>query len=133
MNIEHMALNVTDPIHQADWFVQHLGMRVVRCVGEPPYTRFIADESGRVVLELYAHRKAPVPDYADLDPLVVHIAFSTADVPGTRDRLLAAGAKTASEINRTPAGDEMMFLRDPWGLAIQLVKRAKPLLEPANS
>jgi len=129
MNIEHFALNVSDPIRMADWYMTHLGLRVVRCLGEPPYTRFLADEAGRVVVELYAHRKAPLPDYAALDPLVLHIAFACADVPGTRARLLGVGATAAGDITRTPEGDEMTFLRDPWGVALQLVKRARPLLE----
>jgi catechol 2,3-dioxygenase-like lactoylglutathione lyase family enzyme len=129
MNIEHVALNVVDPIRMADWYMSHLGMRVLRCVSEPPYTRFLADESGRVVVELYGHRKAPVPDYAALDPLVLHIAFATEDVAAERQRLLKVGASSAGDIARTPAGDEMVFLRDPWGVALQLVKRARPLLE----
>jgi hypothetical protein len=28
----------------------------------------------------------------------------------------------------TPAGDQLAMLRDPWGVAIQLVKRAQPLM-----
>jgi hypothetical protein len=28
----------------------------------------------------------------------------------------------------TPAGDELVMLRDPWGVALQLVKRAQPML-----
>src|SRR4051794_8118997 len=109
MNIEHLAINVTDPIRMADWYTVNLRMRTVRCVGEPPFTRFLADESGRVVLEIYGHRRAPVPDYGALDPLVLHIAFSTDDVAGTRERLLAAGATSAGEITRTHAGDEITF------------------------
>jgi hypothetical protein len=27
-----------------------------------------------------------------------------------------------------PAGDEMLILRDPWDLPLQLVKRAEPML-----
>jgi catechol 2,3-dioxygenase-like lactoylglutathione lyase family enzyme len=131
MNIEHLALNVSDPIRQADWYIAHLGMQVVRSIAEPPFTRFLADESRRVVLEFYAHQRAPVPDYAALDPLVFHIAFVSADLPSTRGRLLAAGATPAGDITVTPAGDEMVFLRDPWGVAVQLVKRARPLLETA--
>jgi glyoxylase I family protein len=128
MNIEHIALNVTDPVRMADWYVSHLGMRVVRRVEEAPFTRFLADESGRVVLELYGQRRAPVPDYASLDVMVLHIAFSATDIAGTRERLLAAGATSAADITCTPSGDEMTFMRDPWGLALQLVKRSKPLL-----
>jgi hypothetical protein len=60
--------------------------------------------------------------------LPFHIAFVTADVSGTLRRLLDAGAKGAGEVTITPAGDEMVLLRDPWGVALQLVKRAAPLL-----
>src|SRR5438445_13647185 len=103
-------------------------MRVVRSLSEAPFTHFVADGSGRVVVEMYGHTKAPVPDYRALDPLVFHIAFVTADVRGTLERLLAAGATTAGDVTITPTGDEMTFLRDPWGMALQLVKRAAPLM-----
>src|SRR3954451_21062892 len=101
-------------------------MRVVRSLTEAPFTHFLADGSGRVVVELYGHDKAPVPDYASMDPLVFHIAFVSDDVGRTLRRLLAAGATGAGEVTVTPAGDEMLFLRDPWGVALQLVKRASP-------
>ncbi len=134
MNIEHFALNVPEPAAAANWYVRHLGMRVVRALSESPFTHFLADESGRVVVELYGHPKAAVPDYRAMDPLVFHIAFVAADVGGTRARLLAAGATSAGEVTVTPAGDEMTFLRDPWGVALQFVRRATPLLgQPQNS
>ena len=128
MNIEHFALNVPDPVAAAAWYVRHLGMRVVRSLTEAPFTHFLADESGRVVIEMYGHTKAPVPDYKSMDPLVFHIAFVTADVRGTREVLLAAGATGAGDVTITATGDEMTFLRDPWGVASWLVNRALPLL-----
>jgi catechol 2,3-dioxygenase-like lactoylglutathione lyase family enzyme len=128
VNIEHFALNVPEPAAAAAWYVRHLGMRVVRALTESPFTHFLADESGRVVVEIYRHPKAQVPDYGVMDPLVFHIAFVTADVSGTRGRLLAAGASSAGEVTLTPVGDEMTFLRDPWGVPLQLVRRATPLL-----
>jgi len=127
MNIEHVALNVTDPIALANWYVKHLGMKIVRQVDVAPHTRFIADESGRTVLEIY-RQKAPVPDYASQDPMVLHVAFIAPDIRATRDRLLAAGATVAKDVHTIPEGDEMAFLHDPWGVVIQLVKRAKPLM-----
>jgi glyoxylase I family protein len=129
MNIEHVALNVADPVAMADWYVRHLGMKAVRRITEAPHTHFLADESGRVVVELYHQTKAPVPDYAAIDPFVLHIAFSAADVHKERDRLLSVGATSAGDVTRTPAGDDMTFLRDPWGVVVQLVKRARPLVE----
>jgi catechol 2,3-dioxygenase-like lactoylglutathione lyase family enzyme len=128
VNIEHVALNVPDPAAAAEWYARHLGMCVVRSLHEAPFTHFLADTSGRVVVEMYGHAKAPVPDYARMDPLVFHIAFTTEDIRGTRERLLAAGGSSAGEVAITPVGDEMTFLRDPWGVPLQLVKRATPLM-----
>ena len=129
MNIEHIALNVADPVAMADWYTRHLGMRVARAIPSATNTHFLADESGRVVVEIYHHTKAPVPDYRSMDPLMLHIAFVADDMKTIRDRLLKAGATGGEEIAVTPAGDELAMLRDPWGVAIQLVKRARPLVE----
>jgi glyoxylase I family protein len=128
MNIEHVALNVADPVAMADWYVKNLGMRVLRALNASPFTHFLADGSGRTVLELYRHEKAPVPDYRAMDPLVLHIAFLAEDVAAEQRRLLLAGATTAAEATRTPAGDVLAMLRDPWGVCVQLVKRQQALV-----
>ena len=41
---------------------------------------------------------------------------------------MAAGAKIAEDYFTNPAGDELVMLRDPWGVGLQLVKRAVPML-----
>lgn len=132
MNIEHFALNIAEPVAAAEWYIRHLGLRVLRALTESPFTHFLADGAGRTVVEIYAHPKASVPDYRAMDPLIFHIAFATVDVRGERQRLLAAGATSAGEVTETPAGDVMTFLRDPWGVPLQLVKRAAPLLPAAR-
>jgi glyoxylase I family protein len=129
MNIEHVALNVADPVALADWYVRHLGMRIVRQVDAGPRTRFLADSAGRTVLEVY-RQQAPVPDYFGMDPMVLHVAFKVDDVAAVRATLLEAGATAATEITTSDNGDVMTFLRDPWGVTIQLVRRAQPLLAP---
>jgi len=128
MDIEHFALNVSDPVALADWYVRHLGMRVLRQLDAGPRTRFLADSAGRNVIEVYHQTKAAVPDYFALEPLVLHIAFRVDDVTGTQQRLLDAGATAAGEVVTTETGDVMTFVRDPWGVTIQLVKRARPLI-----
>jgi hypothetical protein len=55
------------------------------------------------------------------------VAFACEDVPGTVRRLAAAGAVSVSG-PETIRGDQLAMLRDPWGLAIQLVRRAQPML-----
>ncbi len=128
MEIEHVALNVADPVAMAAWYEKNLHMRILRQLAEAPFTHFLADRSGRVVLEFYRHAKAALPDYASFDPLVLHIAFKVDDVARVRGDLLAAGATSAGDVIATPTGDELTFLRDPWGVTVQLVKRAQPLM-----
>ncbi len=128
MKIEHVALLVQDPVSMARWYEQHLGLKVVRSSEQrPALTRFLADSDGTTVLEIYSGTLT-VPSYATMDPLLVHLAVATDDVPGTRERLLAAGATAEGEVTVTPAGDRLAMLRDPWGLALQLAQRATPLV-----
>ncbi|HLV35565.1 MAG TPA: VOC family protein [Spirillospora sp.] len=128
MNIEHIAINVEAPNKMAQWLGDHLGMRVVRAMNDANETQFIVDEAGRVVIELYNNPASPMPDYRGMNPLVFHIAFSVDDVAAARERLIAAGATAEGDINTTPAGDQLAFLRDPWGVPLQLVRRSKPML-----
>ena len=128
MRIEHMGLQVEDPAGAAAWYAQHLGFEVKRSGDEPVPVRFLADESGRIMLELYRNPAVPLPDYRSADPLVMHVAFVCADVPATVRRLLAAGATLTAGPQNLPNGDEIAMLRDPWGLPIQLCRRGEPMV-----
>jgi catechol 2,3-dioxygenase-like lactoylglutathione lyase family enzyme len=125
MKFEHFALNVEDARASVQWYTNHLELRVARTKADPPYTTFLADESGRVIIELYSNTAAPVPDYASVHPLCFHIAFVADDPNATRVRLLAAGASPAYE-ETLPDGSFLIMLRDPWGIPLQLVKRVTP-------
>jgi uncharacterized glyoxalase superfamily protein PhnB len=50
------------------------------------------------------------------------------DVKSIREKLITAGATPVGEVTITSSGDELAMLRDPWGVAIQFVKRVKPML-----
>lgn len=125
MRFEHFALNVPDAPAQAAWYVRHLGFRVARRLDAPPFTHFLADDGGRVVLELYTNPAAPIPDYARNHPLVFHVAVVAADARAERARLEAAGATLFKE-DPQPDGSLLIMLRDPWGVALQLCQRACP-------
>lgn len=127
MNIEHVAFNVADPVAVAEWYVKHLGLRVARKGDGPIFGHFLADSGGRTVLEIY-RQDAPVPDYPNQHVFVFHIAFVSQNVAADRERLLAAGGTSAGEITTAANGDVLTFLRDPWGVVIQLVQRGTPLL-----
>ena len=127
LNVEHIACNVSEPMAMAAWYVEHLGMRIVRRVPAPPYIHFLADASGRAVIEIYSNAADPVPDYAAMHPLRFHLAFAASDPDVARAALVAAGA-TFVEEQTLADGSRLLMLRDPWGLPVQLCKRATPLL-----
>jgi len=128
VKIEHVAFNVEDPLSMGRWYVEHLGFKVKRRTVDPPYAHFLADDSGTVMIEIYGNREAPVPDYRDMHPLTLHLALVSTDIEADIKRLTAAGATQVGETQSTSQGDQLAMLRDPWGFAIQLVKRASPMV-----
>ena len=124
MLLEHVAINVSDPVSMAQWYVDHCHMRIVLQVDEAPYTRFLADQKGRTCLEIYANPKADIPDYTHQHPLIYHQAFAVDDPDATRARLEGAGATFFEEVS-FPNGTKLVMLRDPWGIPLQLVKRTE--------
>jgi glyoxylase I family protein len=125
MKFEHFALNVPDARAHAKWFVDHLGMRVARSRQDAPYTSFLADDTGRVILEVYSNTAAPYPNYAAAHPLCFHVAFVADDPAAVRAKLVAAGATPAYE-ETLPDGSFLIMVRDPWGVPLQLVRRVTP-------
>jgi len=81
-----------------------------------------------VMLEFYNNPALPVPDYAKVNPLALHVAFLTDDMQATFDRLVQAGASPESAMRVSDTGDRVAMLRDPWGLPLQLITRAHPML-----
>lgn len=126
MKLEHIAFNVADPVAVAAWYSKHCGLRVVRHIPEPNQTHFLADD-GSTIIEIYGNSLAEVPDYWNMNPLTFHLALTSTDTVADSDRLVKAGATILDE-SFFPDGSYLMMLRDPWGLALQLCERAKPLL-----
>ena len=125
MRFEHFAINVEDARATSLWYVDHLGMRIVRSIEEPPYTKFLADDTGRVIVEIYSNTKVSAPDYSTVPPLNFHVAFVADDAKATQTRLESAGASPFSE-DTLGDGTVLVMMRDPWGVPIQFCQRAKP-------
>lgn len=125
MKIEHVALNVAEPVAMAQWYVEHLGLRAVVANAEPPYAHFLSDGAG-AMLEIYRNDAEPVPDYPSMPPLRLHLAFESDDPKADSARLIAAGATHAEDVPLDDGG-LIIILRDPWGLPFQLVRRCEPL------
>jgi len=128
MKIEHVALNVSDPNATGRWYVEHLGLTIVRRVMEPPWAHFLADDSGTVMLEIYGNTDFPVGATETSPPAALHFAFVSANVPADAERLVKAGATMIGEIDEMANGDVLAMLRDPWGVPIQLVKRGTSMI-----
>ena len=128
IRLEHVAINVEDPVSMAKWYCQNLGMKVIRKGPPPVNMHFISDAGGNMMLEVYHNPPDAVPDYTSMNPLLLHIAFMVDDVKGIREKLITAGATPVGDVSITSSGDEIAMLRDPWGVAIQFVKRAEPML-----
>jgi catechol 2,3-dioxygenase-like lactoylglutathione lyase family enzyme len=126
--VEHVAWQVNDPPAVADWYVKNLGFRIVRKnENDPAKTHFIADASGKCIVEIYNNPAASVLDYRKMHFLQLHLAFAVNDPVETRDQLIKAGCTIAEDVRTTPAGDQLCMMRDPFGFAIQLCKRARPM------
>ena len=125
MTFEHFAINLPDTRATVQWYLTHLGLRIARIRAEDPYTTFLADDTGRVIVELYSNKAAIFPDYASAHPLCFHIAFVSADPLADAKRLIAAGGTPFSE-ETMPDGSVLTMIRDPWGVPLQFVKRGTP-------
>jgi catechol-2,3-dioxygenase len=127
MKLEHFALNVENPVEMAQWYVKNMGLKIVREQKTHPFTHFLADSSGRIMIEIYNNPSDQVPSYRTMNPLLVHLAFVSDSPENDKNRLLKCGATFDSEV-RSDDGTHLVMMRDPWGLSVQLCKRGTPML-----
>ena len=132
MKLEHVALNVNEPLKMANWYVKNLGLKIVSQKPTAPFMTFLADDSGTVMLEFYQHNTALIPNYQNQNALTLHIAFVSNTPDEDMQRLINDGASLESDQILTD-GSRAIMIRDPWGIAIQLCKRAKALLVDRKS
>jgi catechol 2,3-dioxygenase-like lactoylglutathione lyase family enzyme len=127
MKFEHFAINVDEPQKMSDWYEANLGLKPVKKMTEPPYMTFLADDSGSIMIEIYANPKGETLKFKELHPVAVHLAFVSENPTEDKNRLISAGATPVSD-DLMDDGSHLVMLKDPWGFAIQLCKRAVPML-----
>jgi glyoxylase I family protein len=125
---EHIAFNVADPVLIAKWYTENLGMKIMRFDGEPTNTTFIADSGKHMMIEFFHNADYPLFEASKMHNMAIHLAFSTQNIVKTLDQLVTAGATIVDSLRKTASGDQVLTLRDPWGLPIQFVERVKPML-----
>ncbi len=126
---EHYALNVADSRAKAQWLVDNLGLIVMTEGKAPSYGMFVADAGKNLMMELYQNAKFPTLNFSDVSHNATHLAFMVPDIAAAKEKLTAAGATVVEDILKTPGGDFVLMLRDPWGEPLQLVTRIAPMLK----
>ncbi|MEO6569863.1 MAG: VOC family protein [Opitutaceae bacterium] len=126
MRFEHFALNVPDCTAHAEWYVKNAGFAIARKREDFPHTHFLADETGRVFLELYTNTTQPFLNFSANHPLLFHVAVVAKDARAERLRLEKAGATLIVE-EPQPDGSLLVMMRDPWNVPLQLCQRTKAL------
>ena len=128
MFVEHVAFLVEDVKGVTDWWCANLGMKVVRYGGPPTHMTFLQDSAGKTMFEIYQKDDLETPDYASMHVSVLHFAYYSEDVAAEREKLLAAGSTAVGDVDVTAAGDQLVFVRDPWGVTIQILHRKEPMV-----
>lgn len=124
-SIEHIALEIEDPASMVKWWTENLGFRVT--LSRPGGSTFIEDEAGRVAFELYRPSEGRrAPDYRNMPILQLHFGLVSDDVDADVKRLVAAGATEVAK-DEVP-GLKGVTLRDPNGLAFQVMQRENPVI-----
>ncbi|MCK5673059.1 MAG: VOC family protein [Spirochaetales bacterium] len=127
MKLEHTAINVSDPVSMAGWYKDNLGMEIVKAMTDGTLTHFLRDSGGMMMLEIYRNPPDKIPDYKEMDPLILHFAFVSENPELDSLRLCAAGASVEEDL-LLDDGSRLIMMKDPWGINIQLCKRTNPLL-----
>ena len=127
MTFEHFALNVSKSVEMGQWYIDNCEMKLVKSMDKYPFTRFLADKSGQIVLEIYSNTSQRIPEYNKQHPLEFHFALKVDNPMVAKNKLIEAGAKVEEEI-KLDDGSHLIMLRDPFGIPLQLVKRGKPLV-----
>jgi len=127
MRFEHTAYNVAEPDKAAEWYAKHFEMDIVRASKEGMRPHFVADKERRFCWEFYCRGADPIVHQNSVSVWSQHVAFNVSDMAAERERLIAAGGRADGDVTKFPNGDAVCFVRDPWGLTIQLVLRAEKL------
>ncbi len=127
MRFEHTAYNVQDPEAVAAWYAKTFDMDIVRASKEGLKPHFVSDKERRLTWEFYNNPAGAIHDQSKISQWTQHVALAVDDVSSVRAQLLAAGCTPEGEVGTVQGGDAACFVRDPWGLCLQLVKRIKPL------
>ncbi len=128
MDIEHIGMCVSNPIQMGNWYKENLGFRALKVAGnDSEGVVFLVDSANKTVLEIGRLSDEPIMDFDSIAPIQFHIAVECKNPIEEGKRLVAQGAHYVGECPRNSYPGEKVFVRDPWGMGIQLVNRIEKL------
>jgi len=129
MEVEHIGFRVSEPISMAKWYAENLGFQVKRQNGDDSSGgAFVLDNSGKVMLEIFADPKVKAFEPDSRNPLTVHLAFASENINQDIMQLEEAGAQFVEKNTNESTGDHIALMLDPWGNSLQIVQRKIKIL-----
>jgi len=125
MRIEHLALNAKEAPAMIKWYKEHMGMPIHVLSESPVYVAFLGEAPG--IMEIYNNPEKPYLDLPNLHHSAFHLAFTSEDLLADIKRLEDAGATLIDDDGMDEEGFGTPFLRCPFGLPLQLVRRKAPI------
>jgi glyoxylase I family protein len=115
--LEHIAIASPNPLHLAEWYVQHLGFRINY---EYAGNYFVKAPDGSMVSE---GERAQI---GMKDPGLRHLAIKVDDFDASHRQLQSQGVHFVTEpyINQ---GNRLVFFTDADGNLLHLIERERPL------
>ena len=122
MYAEHIGLYASDPVKLADWYIEKLGLEVVRTLekeGRPPIY-FLQAEQGMVIEILPTNAERSTRELSD--PGYSHIGLIVEDFEQAAASLQDKGV-TLSNVRQTSNGWTIGYFDDPEGNRLEIVYR----------
>jgi glyoxylase I family protein len=127
IRLEHLGFNVPDANATAQWYIDTFGFVLVRHAGDATNNQFIADAGQHFMLQFYTRPADPMWD-SPASVFTQQLALQVSDIAAVQQRLLQAGATSEVDLMQNASGDTICFLRDPFGIALELVQRVETML-----
>ena len=121
LGLEHVAIATPNPARLAQWYVDHLGFRIIL---ERDGKYFIRAANGSVVEFVHGAGSAPPPN--PTDPGIRHLAIEVTDFNGCYASLRDRGVKFLGE-PFVDQGNRLVFFTDAEGNIAHLIYRKTPL------
>lgn len=122
--IEHTGIAARDPRALVDFYIDRLGMALLRQTGETTY--FIGCEGGGI-LEVYQAKEGEPDTRTNYAQGLRHIAFVVEDFEASLAALVAMGLEQPAPPTLNPPILKLALFRDPEGNLFHITQRDVPL------